>query len=277
MTKYLLLFFLTISIPLKSQKVERIFLTFNKTVHLFFPESVFYFDAGSEDILVQTKENILKLAPAVEHFKETNLTVITSDNYCYTFILEYKDDIEALTCFPDTGQARLIVKHTRDGKDDFTNDSLHRSLLSGTFHEYVSNSRRALSMAPSFWNLGSSYKKVYLALNNIFISNNKLYVVISVGNASNIPYDIDYLKLSIKQKKQIKKTSVQEIYKEPLYIYNKADVIQPREKNTFMVLVFEKFTFQQDRKLVFEMGEKNGERNILFDIRKDYIVNAAML
>ena len=38
-----------------------------------------------------------------------------------------------------------------------------------------------------------------------------------------------------------------------------------------MVFVYDKFTIPEDRKLLLEMYEKKGGRNIVFDVKKDLI------
>ena len=42
-------------------------------------------------------------------------------------------------------------------------------------------------------------------------------------------------------------------------------------------MVFEKFTLGPDKKLVFEMVEKNGGRLVRFDVLKDLIIKAPMI
>lgn len=265
-----------------SQEPVKVLLTFNKTVHIFFPVDVYYYDVGIEDILVQQKNAILKLAPKKDKFEETNLTVITVDNTCYTFLLNYSGDITELNYFITKDKGRRIegalvkasdVQPTKTNKtdapeaeknqDSFKNDS-----------GYISTCREIIKQAPSFWDVGASSKKIFLALNNIYINNEKLYFVVSLGNNTNINYDIDFIKLSVVNKKKLKKSSIQEDVKEPLFVFNNITKLQANTKDHFMVFVYDKFTIPENRKLVFEMYEKKGGRNISFDILKDLIINA---
>ena len=66
---------------------------------------------------------------------------------------------------------------------------------------------------------------------------------------------------------------MQEDIKQPIFIYNKTDLIPAKTTELFIVLIYDKYTISSDQKLVFEMYEKKG-RNIPFDIKKDLISNA---
>jgi len=72
-------------------------------------------------------------------------------------------------------------------------------------------------------------------------------------------------------KKQLKRACIQEEIKQPLFVFNKTDQIPAKTKEVCMVFVYDKFTIPEDRKLLFEMYEKKGGRNISFDVKKDLI------
>ena len=71
--------------------------------------------------------------------------------------------------------------------------------LSGSAHEkdYISCCREIIQKAPSYLNLAGSAKKVQVALTNIYIHNEKLYFVLSQGNAFPINYDINFIELTV--------------------------------------------------------------------------------
>jgi len=264
------------SIHSLGQEPSHVDLTFNKTVHLIFPSEVSYFDVGSGDVLAEKRNATLKLVAKNENFAETNLTVVTMDNVWYTFLLDYQKDITQLTYFIRISQGKKVegslVKNQKAESSSLEDHPRMNQTPSDT--DYVPHCLEVIRKAPSYWDVGAVNKKVFLALNNIFIHNDKLYFVISVGNSSNINYDVDFLKMSVVNKKKLKKSSIQEDIKEPLFIYNNIEKLEARTKTHFMVFVFDKFTIPDDRKLVFELYEKKGGRNISFDIKKDLISNA---
>ena len=258
-----------------AQEPKPIGLTFNKTVHLIFPKDVYYYDVGSSAILVAQKNAILKLAPKTNGFEETNLTVVTVDNVWYTFLLNYKSDIRELTYFIASADGKKVNGGLMkgSGEENDPNVKTDSSTLIASAHEkdYISCCREIIQKAPSYWNVAGSAKKVYFALTNIFIHNEKLYFVLSLGNASSINYDINFIELTVVNKKQLKRASIQEEIKQPLFVYNKTDQIPAKTKEVCMVFVYDKFTIPEDRKLLFEMYEKKGGRNISFDVKKDLI------
>jgi conjugative transposon TraN protein len=277
------IFYIVFLLPLISfgQQPQRISLSLNKTIHLFFPTTVVYNDVGSADVLIAGSDYILKLAAAIENFKETNLTVITKDNICYSFILDYSPDVTTLNYYIDksTGKAlqpadsaKIVSDISKPKVIELTNlskNSIQDSLSSLCL--------KSISKPFSYWDEGMYYKKLYLALNNIFVSGNKLFFIVSVGNMSNINYDIDYFKLTVKNKKNVEASSIQEIEKLPVFSYKKPETIQGSTKLQSFVLVFEKFTIPAERKLVFEMGEKNGGRTISYSVKQDLIIDALVI
>lgn len=136
---------------------------------------------------------------------------------------------------------------------------------------------KAMNRRFAYWDEGAYYKKVYLALNNIFVAGDKLYFVVSAGNTSNIAYDIDYFKIGVKDKRRSRRSSIQEVEKYPVYEFEKPDRIDPRTHIVTFVLVFDKFTIPGGKKLVFEMGEKGGGRALSYSLQEDLIINALAL
>lgn len=269
--KYLFSIVLLLPVLVFGQKAHPISLAFNKTVHLFFPAEVSYYDVGSSDVLIESKNDIVKLAPKVTDFEETNLTVITSDNVCYSFLLRYSADISMLTYFIKESAGQRINSSARS---KMFADTV-RTLNAVPSHEssYIAVSREVIKKAPAYW-IGTTLKKVYLAINNVYVHQDKLYFVVSVGNSSQINYDINFIKFYTVDKKKLKKASRQEVEKMPLFSFNSIETVKAGTGDHPIIFVFEKFTIDSDKKLVIEMGEKKGGRNIAVDIAQDLIIKA---
>jgi conjugative transposon TraN protein len=263
----------------QSQQTQNLLVSLNKTVHVFFPSDINYTDVGSSDVLFETKGPILKLAAAISNFKETNITVITKDSYCYSFIVNYQDDIVELNYFISRETGRRIPA---DQLGDTTKEKItaQKGVLPTAIVRIDSIEglcEKSLKKSFSWWDQGAFYKKVYFSLNNIFVFQDKLFFVVSAGNFSNIAYDIDYLKLNVTDKKRAKRSSIQDIEKFPIYSFKKPVQIKGSTSIDSFVLVFDKFTIPYGRKIVFEMGEKNGGRAIQYSLKKDLIINAIAL
>lgn len=261
----------------KGQQAQNLLVSLNKTVHVFFPTDIAYTDVGSGDVLFESKGTILKLAAGLSNFKETNITVITKDNYCYSFIVNYRDDITELNYFISRETGRKIPS---DQSVDTTGKTTLKNDVSPTLLRIDSLERlceKSLRKSFSWWDQGAFYKKVYFSLNNIFVYQDKLFFVVSAGNFSNIDYDVDYLKLNVTDKKRTKRSSIQDIEKFPVYSFKKPSQIKGKTSTESFVIVFDKFTIPYGRKIVFEMGEKNGGRSIQYALKKDLIINAIAL
>jgi conjugative transposon TraN protein len=258
------------------QEAQHVFVSLNKTVHIFFPSEIKYTDVGSKDVLFETSGTMLKLAAAVRDFEQTNITVITKDEVCYSFIVGYKEDIPELMYYI-SGQSGKKLVPTDQSIDSLANSSENsRKILSET-DSLKLLCEICIRKPFAWWDAGVFNKKVYFALNNIFVINDKLFFVVSVGNYSNITYDIDYLKLTIFDKKRVKRSSIQDIEKRPVYTYQQPEQIKGNIKVLTFVIVFEKFTVPNKKMIVFEMGEVKNGRSIRYDLGKDLIMEADLL
>jgi conjugative transposon TraN protein len=274
--RILFIFQIVISIHITglSQTLKSVYLPFNKTIHLIFPKDILYLDVGSNDILVEKTNAIVKLAPRREDFEVTNLTVVTVDNVWYTFLLTYRKESNDLIYLIDSHDGRKVEGSLV--KSEIL-ENQQRIITKMENDSFAIQCRDMLDRAPSYLDVGAVSRKVYLALNNIYICNEKLYFVMTLGNTSNIPYDIDLLQLSVVNRKKLKRAAMQEVNKEPLYVYNKTEQLLANTRRAFLVLVYSKFTLNDDQKLVFEMIEKNGGRNLRFEVKKDLIIKAKAL
>lgn len=258
------------------QEIQHVFVSLNKTVHMFFPSEIKYVDVGSKDVLFEVTGTILKLAASVKNFTQTNITVITKDEVCYSFIVGYKEDVLELNYFISE-QSGKRLNSANQISDSVAKSSLNgRKLLSET-DTLKLLCEKAVNKPFTWWDEGAIHRKVYFALNNIFVSGDKLFFVVSVGNLSNINYDIDYLKLTICDKKQFKRSSIQDIERHPVYFYQKPDKIIGNTKAQTFIIVFEKFTIPDKKKVVFEIGERNVGRVIHYGLRKDFILEAVSI
>ncbi|NJO88226.1 MAG: DUF4138 domain-containing protein [Chloroflexia bacterium] len=250
--KKFIVYFLII-VPSFSYAQNSVYLTFNKTVHMFFPAEISYYDVGSDDILIQSNSDILKLAPKTANFSETNLTVITSNNICYSFLVKYNSDIQNLTYFVKDSLGQKIGSLART---KVRTDSLSKSLPFGQGEgEYISVCRDLIKKAPAYW-LGSTVKKVFLAMNNIYVHNDRLYFVVSVGNTSNINYDINFIKFYIVDKKKLKRASRQEVEKIPVYSFNNIETINAQTNDHPIILCLTSLRLILIRSLSLSWGRR---------------------
>jgi len=100
-----------------------------------------------------------------------------------------------------------------------------------------------------------------------------IYFHTQIKNFSHVPYDIDFIRFKIVDKKIAKRTAIQETVIAPVRAFNYVTWIGGREKE-MTVLAFDKFTIPDDKCLMVEMFEKNGGRHQHFSVDNDDLVRA---
>lgn len=102
------------------------------------------------------------------------------------------------------------------------------------------------------------------------------YFHTQVKNSSNVPFDTDFIKFKVVDKKVAKRTAIQESVLYPVRSFN--EVITIGGKSTVRtVYTLPKFTIPDDKILVVELVEKNGGRHQNIRIESSDIVNARVI
>lgn len=238
-------------------------ITYHKTVNLVFPYAIKSVDKGSRDLLAQKAkgiENILQVKAAKIGFIQTNLTVVTSDGKLYCFVVDYADQplqlsIELLSG-PASSPAALFGQ---------TNQALiaQTAMLAATDPGTMRRIRET--------NHGAR-----LSLTGICISENVLFYRLQLDNQANISYDIENLRFFIRDKKQAKRTAVQQKEILPLYKHADTTAVAANSSHVF-VFALPKFTIPDQKQLRIELFEKNGGRHIELCVSNRAIVKARPL
>lgn len=242
-------------------------ITYNKTSSVIFPAVIKSVDKGSRDVLAQKAkgvENVLQLKAARENFPETNLTVITSDGIIHEFVIRYskEPDQQVLTLEPTplsewrgAGGEALIFQ------SDMTESEMER------YAKAIVRGKKPLKP------LREKQHKITLSLNSIHIKDNVIFYHFRVRNQSNINYDVDFLRFYIRDQVKVKRTASQEVNVEPIFVYGDDKRIKGKSTQD-IVYALGKFTIPDAKRLVIEMFEENGGRNISLSIKNKTIVNA---
>ena len=134
----------------------------------------------------------------------------------------------------------------------------------------IVNSKRSIRL------VNESGNKIGLSLRGIYIKENVIFYHFRIQNQSNINYDVDFLRFYIRDKQKVKRTASQEVDIKPLYVFGDADKIKGQTDQD-VVYALEKFTIPDAKRLVIEMFEKNGGRNLNLSIKNKTIVNARLV
>ena len=103
-----------------------------------------------------------------------------------------------------------------------------------------------------------------------------LYVHTQTKNSSNVPFDTDFIKFKITDKKVPKRTAIQETVLDAVRSYNEVIEIAGKKYRAHGVRP-PKFTIPDDKLLVVELYEKNGGRHQTIRVENADIVNAEVI
>jgi conjugative transposon TraN protein len=241
-------------------------ITCNKTTNLIFPFTVQSIDRGSKDILVQQPkgtENIVQLKADKPNFEQTNLSVITVDGNLYSFTVDYA--VQPL-------QLNIIVNN----KNQPVTDSLKPAVVALT----KGNSEVSFEAVAEKIEAGKtrhikkrSLNNLQLRVNGIYVYNDDIYIKLQLKNKSNISYEIDNIRFSIKDQQQSKRMATQEIEIKPLFVDHEMEKVEADSIASF-IIALPKFTLSENKYLAVQLFEKNGDRNINLALHNRHIMRA---
>lgn len=268
----------TLSMILHAQNVEKldtIYANDTKTVSLFFPKPIRQGMVGKSHFVFSYNKEIaqyfglLQATPGVE----SNLLAITANGQVYSYILKYADTLQKLNYFiseqESIGNEKPSPNFLSTGEktssaiDTLTSDQF--MIYKQTCSELLVNSKKKIIRS-------KRKNQIRLSVKNSAYKNNILYFSMGIENKSTIDYDVNFLHFFISNSDGLKKKSSQTISKEPIFTYLQPSKIKAKTKSEFMV-VFSKFTIDNHKKMMIELNEANGERNLRLKITRRLINN----
>ena len=248
--------------------------TFAKTTHVIFPSAVRYVDLGSVNLIADKAgdaENVIRIKAAVRYFEtETNFSVICEDGSFFSFNVRYADEPEMLNIemkdFIHDGNAVNRPNNSMEVylKELGNESPLMVQLIMKSIH---ANDKRFVKLT------GSKRFGIQYLLKGIYTHQNIIYFHTQIKNLSNVPYDIDFIRFKIVDKKIAKRTAIQETVIVPVRAFNYITNVGG-QKREMTVLAFEKFTIPDNKCLIVEMFEKNGGRNQSFTVENKDLIRA---
>lgn len=248
-------------IPQSEITPRQVEVSFNKTTHLIFPALVQYVDLGSTDIIADKATgaaNVVRLKAAVRDFQaETNLTVITADGRFYAFDVRYADDPGQLSIrimndlqaqIPEGKAPTVPVRlDALDGDDAARIDSAM---------EQIYNNDK-----PQIKHIGYKRYGLQTLLTGIYIdSEGWLYFGIEMRNDSRIPFDIDHIRMYVRDKRLPRRTAVQDIEIVPVRRLHPLSEIDTG-KTGRTVWAIPKMTIPDGKALHIDIYERGGGRH----------------
>ena len=251
--------------------------TFAKTVHIIFPAAVRYVDLGSNHIIAgkaDGAENVIRVKATTEGFPgETNFSVICEDGSFFSFNAKYAREPEMLNI-----EMKDFLENEDTSDFSHTRMNIHFRELAGESpllvklimqSIYKNNDRKVR-------HLGSKRFGIQFLIKGIYTYNGMLYVHTQTKNSSNVPFDTDFIRFKITDKKVPKThgysgngtgcgTQLQRGDRDCREI-DRAHGVRPAE-----------VTIPDDKLLLVELYEKNGGRHQTIRVENADIVNAEVI
>lgn len=219
--------------------------------HIVFPKKIVYIDWGDEVVegrRAENTENILRIQATKKFDGTTNISVATEEGTFYTYNLVYNSK-------PTT----LLYRLQGDQQVILTDNRIN-SREKGDVVKQLKERKQKL------YNLGIKKSGMIFTVKNIAIYKDALCFVISLANKTNIPYDIDYIRYSITDKKIGKLTASQEEEKSPMFGNNHTTKRIDANSTLNYIVAFDKFSLADDKVFRIEINETGGGRHIVFDV-----------
>jgi conjugative transposon TraN protein len=249
-----------------SSFAQTISLGSGKTTSLIFPAAIRHIDVGSRDILVQQvreAENILLVKAAFDSFKSTNITAVTVEGqlFCLQVVSGNNTDKDVYCIDPAASANDHLIT--------FEGEPMNLKDLKTYAASILDNSKKIRGIRDSKWDMLATVKGLY-------IKNDVLFLQLAIQNFSSIDYEVDFIRFFTRDKKTGHRTAVQEIELQPLYNVGNTSKITAYANNV-SAFAFKKFTIQDDKLFVIQIGEKNGGRHLLLKVNNSKVLKSIIL
>lgn len=244
-----------------------------KTTHIIFPYDIRYADLGSKEIAGEAVEkagNVFRLKATTQNpFMETNLTVVTADGRLFSFLVSYKEHPDAVTYD--------LTKMLLDG-----DVSKSAKVSSGSQARLADNLNKqgelAMRSRRKIRHIGYQTQGMNLFLKNILYKDDVMYLVLGLDNSSKLDYQIDYLRTYVMQlKKAGESSATQDVPVDQIKVFDASEGVIPRRDELVKVIAIERLTLEKDRRLIVQIGEAAGGRQLSITIGPEELATARPL
>ena len=243
---------------------DPLYITFNKTTSLSFPYSIKSVDRGSRDVLAQkalAAENVLQVKAAQQNFPETNLTVITADGQVHQFDVRYSER--------PSSHFYSIPKQTTTQTDQAYNVRFSDGINAAELSEVTKH----ILAKPARYQRSDKQYKIKFSLQGVYSHDDFMFYRIHIQNSSSINYDIDAIRIFIRDKQKVKRTATQEVEVNPVFVSDELTRV-PGKSARYIVYILPKVTIPDSKLLEFDLFENDGGRDLNLRIPNRKIMKA---
>jgi conjugative transposon TraN protein len=237
-----------------------------RTTSLVFPFSIKSVDRGSAAILARVApetRNILFVKAASKGFPETNLTVITSDGKLYCFPVSYASQPSVTVVqVPEGSEARAPVR--------LTGASLNEAQLQVICHQLETASR-------FYYGIRDRDGGMKAVLEGIYTYREMLFLRVVLGNSSPLPFQPGPVRVSLRDRKQLRRTATQETEVPPAYVYGLERPVVASGDGKVFLIVLESPRLTGQKKLVLDIYQQQGDLHLELFLHPRHLAKALPL
>ena len=266
-------------IKVQNPVLDTIYANDHKNVALFFPEPIRQGITGSENFVftynreTQQHLGLLQASPG----QESNLLVISNSGLVFSYIVSYSEKLEKQNYFisesGSIGNEDPVFRKEMDEGFKAAEAILtpHKIILEKEV-EYKNFSAYLLRSKQKISGLLKRKEGISLKVKNIVFQGEELYFVMEIENKSSIDYEVNYLNISVETRQKGKRKSIQKLTQEPILKFQELTKI-PRGKTSRFVYVLPKFSIANDKVVIIDLKEQNGERDLKLKLKQKIINN----
>ena len=260
-------------------------LSYSKTTHIIFPSKIQDFDAGSNVVIATVPEkllNVLRVKSDIKGFAgETNMTVFTEDGGLFSFLVRYNDDPAVFNINISNNVVADEQATISMGIGQSSNNSPNVYMMEeGNYLEesLKASSLEVLVRKDYIRQVGTRKNDISILLRGIFLDeNNVLYMKLDMKNKSLMPFQIDFIKVFVRDKNHIRRMAAQEreiviLMDYPISI-TQLNGLQSLEK----VIAIPYCTLADGKIMEIEIYEKAGGRHLKVHFGNDTLLQVKRL
>ena len=244
------------------------------TTHIVFGSELTYVDISNRVIIakvVNESRNILRIKAQTAYEFQTTLSALESNGALHTFIVMYDPhprnlmyDLRYMKTTAASNQ-EVTVAQSKENTYETT------SFLDNTRLEEV------LMRKQELFHLGDNQSGIYAYCENIYVADDKTYLVVSVRNTSNIRYDIGDLSFVIESNTGVGKKRTAKVEKEVRSENRYGSISVAPGKTERLCYFLPRITLDRKERLFIYLYEKQGARNLKIILRPKDINGAVGL
>lgn len=254
----------------------------DKVTQLIFPEQIAKVRSGytSDMALTQADGRVLYIQPVTE-MSETNINVILANGDFYAFNLVYNAAamkvnyiISPVTAIYRDSEAVATPATVESPSTEAAPTTGQQEKVGHEEQGFFARVSRQGDYITA--NNVAKLQKLTVLLRGVYVDERCVYFKFCIENASNVPFDVDYIAFSITAKTSKRASTQERIQIRPIEVDREIHRIDAKS-SCEVIYAFEKFTIGKEKLLLAEVLEQGGDRNISLHIPESFIINARKL